>query len=142
MITLTRKSNNEVLQLSDRLDWTDELSWSPVQQTVKHGTTGAMHLHINTKKAGRPITLDGRQTKAFFTRSTCLKLEGWAGKAGETFDLLLRGVTWVVVFDQSKGGFDAEPIFTALLDSEYTNNTAAADWYYLPTLRFITTEAV
>ena len=37
-ITLTYSGTT--LALSDRLAWTDEFSWSPVQQAMEYSTTG------------------------------------------------------------------------------------------------------
>ena len=61
MITLAR--NGVTLDLSDRLIWTDEYAWSPVATEVRWGTTGAVQIHVGTRQAGRPITLDGRDIR-------------------------------------------------------------------------------
>ena len=55
-ITLTYSGTT--LALSDRLAWTDEFGWSPVEQSTEYSTTGALLVHVATKLAGRPITLN------------------------------------------------------------------------------------
>ena len=89
MITLAR--NGVTLDLSDRLIWTDEYAWSPVATEVRWGTTGAVQIHVGTRQAGRPITLEGRDTKAWITRAVCDQLNAWAALPGAAFELTLRG---------------------------------------------------
>lgn len=120
-----------IIDISDRLDWTDEFEWSPVEQASDYGTTGALLVDVAIRKAGRPITLVGTATAAWLKRSTCVILQAWAALPGAQFDLVLRGTTRRVIFDHAQGGFSAQPIWK-LLDGEIT-----ADLVYLPTFRFL-----
>jgi len=61
-ITLTY--NATTAHLSDRLAWTDEYSWSPVVQATAPSTTGALLVDVGVLQAGRPITLEGVDTRA------------------------------------------------------------------------------
>lgn len=128
-ITLTH--GGLTLELSDRLDWTDEFSWSPVVQATDYGITGALIVGVALKQAGRPITLEGEQTKAWIERSTCDALRAWAALPGIELDLVLRGVTRTVMFDHQRGAFSARPIWPLLDGAVY------AEQLYVPTLRFI-----
>lgn len=125
MITLARAG--VVAELSDRLLWTDEFQWSPVFNEARWGTEGALHLHVGTRQAGRPITLDGQESAAWITRAQCVQLNAWAALPGEAFELVLRGAARSVVFLE----FQAAPIWR-LLDGEHT-----PDLLYAPFFKFM-----
>lgn len=127
-ITLTHAGLT--LQLSDRLDWTDEFSWSPVQQSKDYALGGELIVGVALKQAGRPITLESEATKAWITRADCDTLRAWAALPDIELDLVLRGVTRAVMFDHERGGFTARPVWV-LLDGEVYSQQL-----YLPTLRF------
>ena len=129
MITLTY--SGATATLSDRLIWTDEYAWSPVVTETRTGTNGALHVHVGKRLAGRPITLDGRDSSAWITRALCNQLQAWAAIPGAELTLTVRGVARDVVFDHAQGGFTAEPIWR-LLDGEVD-----AELLYRPTLRFL-----
>lgn len=128
-ITLTHGTTT--LDINDRLDWTDEFEWSPVDQASAYSTTGALLIDVAVKQSGRPITLVGTDTKAWIERTDCITLQTWAALPGAEFVLTLRGITRNVIFDHAKGGFSAHPIWK-LLDGEITS-----DLVYLPTFRFL-----
>lgn len=119
-------------QLGDRLIWTDEFGWSPVEQVTEPGTTGALMVHVGVRVAGRPIELDGRESKAWITRTLCASLEAWAALPGAIFTLVLRGVSRQVIFDHERGGFEATPIWR-IADGHET-----PEQVFLPVLRFLT----
>ena len=125
MITLAHAGTT--LDLSDRLVWTDEYAWSPVATEVRWGTTGAPQIHVGTRQAGRPITLDGRDTKAWITRALCDQLNAWAALPGAAFELTLRGTARSVLLIE----FQADPIWK-LLDGEHTG-----DVLYRPIFKFM-----
>lgn len=129
-LTLTRAS--VTLPLSDRLKWTDEFAWSPVQQQTAWSLGGALLVDVGVKLAGRPITLEGADTAAWVDRATCLTLRNWAALPGEQMVLHLRNQAWNVLFDHDRGGFDARPIWQ-LLDGEETPQQV-----FVPTFRFLT----
>lgn len=130
MITLTYQSTP--MELPDRLIWTDEYSWSPVVSEARYGTEGSLLLHVGTRKAGRPITLDGRVSNAWISRAQCDQVYAWAAIAGASFELVLRGVARTVSFDRSNGGgFQADPIWR-VLDSEH-----GPELLYLPSFKFM-----
>lgn len=130
MITLTLASTT--LALSDRLLWVDEYEWSPVVSAVRWGTTGAPQLHVGLRQAGRPITLDGRESEAWLPRALCDQISAWHALPGATFSLLIRGQARNVSFDTSQGaGFTANPIWK-LVDGEHTGETL-----YRPFFKFL-----
>ena len=129
-ITLTY--SGQTVELSDRLDWTDEFAWTPVVQAIDYSLTGAPLISAGTRQAGRPITLEGTQTAAWTTRSNCALLAAWANVADAQLQLVLRGQVWQVRFDHEKKGFEARPLHR-LVDAD-----VHADQVYLPTLRLLT----
>lgn len=125
MITLTRAGVQ--LALSDRLLWIDEYAWSPVVTETRWGTNGALHTHVGKRKAGRPITLDGRDSAAWIPRTLCDQLHGWAALPGAEFDLVVRGVARTVLITE----FQADPILR-LEDGEIDGETV-----YVPFFKFL-----
>ena len=125
MITLARAG--EVLTLSDRLLWTDEFAWTPVVTEQKWGTHGALIVHVGKRKAGRPITLDGRDSRAWIERTQCDQLNAWAALPGAEFGLVVRGQARTVLFLE----FTADPVWR-LEDGEIDNQTV-----YVPLFKFL-----
>ena len=125
MITLARAG--EVLALSDRLLWTDEYAWTPVVTEQKWGTHGALIVHVGKRKAGRPITLDGRDSRAWIKRAQCDQLNAWAALPGAEFSLVVRGQARTVLFLE----FTADPVWR-LEDGEIDGQTV-----YVPLFKFL-----
>lgn len=125
MITLTHEG--VVAELPDRLLWIDEYAWSPVVTEARTGTNGMLLVHVGTRLAGRPISLDGHGGNAWITRAQCDQMDAWAALAGATFTLLLRGAARTVLLIE----FQAEPIWK-LLDGEHT-----PELLYVPSFKFI-----
>lgn len=130
-MSITLTYNGTTAHLSDRLQWTNEYDWSPVDQATGYSTRGALLVDVGLKLAGQPITLDGTDTNAWISRSLCSTLQAWAALPGIQLDLVLRGETHQVIFDHGKGGFSAQPIWK-LLDGEIT-----PELMYRPTFKFL-----
>lgn len=130
-MSITLTYNGTTAHISDRLQWSDEYDWSPVEQATAYGTTGALLVDVGLKQAGQPVTLVGTDTAAWISRALCDTLKAWAALPGVQFDLVLRGTTHRVMFDHAKGGFSAQPIWK-LVDGEITD-----ELIYVPTFRFL-----
>ena len=79
MITLTRKDTNAVLELPDRLRWTDEHDWSPLAQaSPQYSLGGAVIVQQGTMLAGRPVTLGNEDNHNWLARATLTTLHDWA----------------------------------------------------------------
>ena len=130
-MSITLTYNGTTAHLSDRLQWTNEYDWSPVDQATGYSTRGALLVDVGLKLAGQPITLEGTDTNAWISRALCSTLQAWAALPGIQLDLVLRGETHQVIFDHAKGGFTAQPIWK-LLDGEITD-----ELIYVPTFRFL-----
>ena len=127
MTTLTYLST--VLQLPNDYAWVDEYGWHPVVQTTTQTTTGALLVESAVKQAGQLITLEANEAQAWVARSTCDTLKAWAAIAGATFTLLLRGVSYPVIFDHERTGFEAQPVMFF--------EDVQSDDFYVTKLRFI-----
>lgn len=70
-------SKTDTLNLHAQFIWVDEFDWQELAQSDPVYTlTGAMDIQQGTKKAGRPITLIGDDTRT--TRADLAKLQAWA----------------------------------------------------------------
>lgn len=135
-MSITLTYNGTVAQLGERLLWTNEFGWSPVKQVTGPSTTGALLVHVGVLQAGRPITLDGVESKAWITRALCETMEIWAALPIPALTLVLRGVSRQVIFDHEQGGFEAVPVWR-IADGHQT-----PEQVFLPTFRFLTTNGV
>jgi len=128
-ITLTHSTT--ALTLPDALNWTDEYTWSPVQQSKTYTTTGALLIEEATKQSGRPITLEGAKDATWCTRSIVDTLRTWAATTNIIMTLVLRGTTRTVTFDHEKEALQGLPVMF------YSDGSIASDDWYYPTLRLI-----
>ena len=131
MSTITLTYDGVTEALSDRLQWTDEYDWSPIDQATGYSTEGALMVDQAEKLAGQPITLDGESSQAWTERAQCDRLKAWAALKNIELVLVLRGVAHQVIFDHAQGGFTARPIWK-LIDGEITG-----ELLYLPIFRFL-----
>ena len=129
--TITLTHGVTTLHLSDRLQWTDEYEWTPVQQATEYSITGALLIDVGIKLAGQTIALDGVETEAWIDRALCQELKAWAALPGAEFALTLRGTTHTVIFDHGAGAFTAQPIWK-LTDGEVT-----PELLYRPAFKFL-----
>ncbi len=128
-ITLTKDSTT--LDLPDAMEWVDELTWSPVQQSKTYTTTGALLIEEATRQSGRPITLQGGEDRTWCTRALVLTLRTWAASPGAVLTLVLRGVSRQVTFDHERGALEGLPVLF------YADASVAADDWYVPTIRLL-----
>jgi hypothetical protein len=128
-ITLTHSTTT--ITLPDGLNWTDEYTWSPVQQSKTYTTTGALLIEEATKQSGRPITLEGSMDTTWCTRSLVDALHTWAATSNCVMTMVLRGVTRSVTFDHEKEALQGLPVIF------YTDGRISSDNKYVLTLRLI-----
>ena len=119
------------LALPDALSWTDEYTWSPIEQAQNYTTTGALLIDEAVKQAGRPITLEGAETRTWCTRALVDTLHAWAATPGIVMTLVLRGVSRSVTFDHVRGALQGLPVLF------YADGSIEATDFYIPTLRLI-----
>ena len=119
------------LTLPDALSWADEYTWTPVEQSKTYTTTGALLIEEAVKQAGRPITLEGSEDRAWCTRALVDTLHTWATTAGIVLTLTLRGVARQVTFDHEKGALQGLPVLF------YADGSIESTDWYVPPLRFL-----
>lgn len=130
-ITLHHTPGATTVTLPDALNWADEYTWSPVEQTKTYTTTGALLIEESVKQAGRPITLEGNEDYTWCTRALVDQLHAWAATPGVNLDLTLRGVTRSVTFDHEKGALQGLPVIF------FADGSIESTDLYVPTLRLL-----
>lgn len=130
-ILLTHTPSAVTLTLPDALSWADEYSYSPVEQSKTYTTTGALLIEEATQQAGRPITLEGSDDRAWCTRAVVETLRGWAATAGIVLQLTLRGTARQVTFDHERGALQGLPVLF------YADGSIENTDFYVPTIRLI-----
>lgn len=99
-MTWQLSTKTDTLHLHAQFVWADEFDWQALAQSDPVYTlTGAMDIQQGTKKAGRPITLDGTHTRT--TRAELAKLQAWADVPELEMTLTHpKGKTYQVIFDR------------------------------------------
>jgi hypothetical protein len=131
MSTLTLALGATTLALPSALNWVDEYTWSPIEQTQTYTITGALLVEEGVKQTGRPYTLEGDTDKTWCTRALVDTLKGWAATPGVLMTLTLRGVARQVTFDHVKGALQGLPVLF------YEDGSIEQHDWYVPTLRLI-----
>ena len=94
------------------LIWADEFAWNPVAQSSEYSLTGVPIINESVKQAGRPITLEAKDSGAGYVwvlRSTVLALRTLAETPGWTGTLTLADTrTFSVGFREE--GVLADPV--------------------------------
>ena len=101
--------------LPDDLAWPDRDSWQPVSVATEYSLTGALIVETASKQAGRPITLQGADNRAWVTRATVASLKALQAVAGQTYALTVRDESYTVVIQE----ITAEPLWDLADDSDY-----------------------
>lgn len=93
------------------LTWEDELSWSPVEQTVATSITGATIIDTASRTNGRPITLVGSEEHAWIPYSIISQLLAWAADPATEMTLSIGATPYAVIFRHNdKPAIDVSPI--------------------------------
>lgn len=128
-MSITLTYNAVTVALPNDLNWPDEYDWHPVVQTSQFTSTGALLVESAVKQAGQLITLAAADDRAWVTRAMCDQLKTWANLPGIVLTLVIKGVTYSVMFDHEKTGFEAHPVMFF--------EDMQSDDAYVATLRFI-----
>jgi len=132
-MSITLQYDATTLPLDPDLYWVDENQYSPVEQSVDTGLTGALIVQVDgdADRPGRPITLQPEdEFSAWMIRADLDQLNAWGAIADAVFTLTLRGVARSVMFrHQDKPAIDAKPVV-------HYSDVQPGD-YYLVTLKFM-----
>lgn len=98
------------IELSDDLVWTDRWSWTPYRDSAGHALDGALVVETSTAaQAGRPITLEGGDDRAWLDTDTLEQIYALLGEASMTLTLW-DGTTWTVGWRHADGPIEANEI--------------------------------
>lgn len=123
MTTLTRTDTNEVLNLPDRLRWTDEYSWQGLgQSSPQYSLGGALIIQQGMKLAGRPITLSNDDNKNWLKKQDVMKLQEWANLPELALILNYQNREFRVIFANHQQALTADPV-------AWTHDETGEDWY-------------
>ena len=130
-MSITLTYNGTTVELPDAMNWSNEYSWSPVEQSAEYSTSGAILIDVALKLAGRPIILEGDQDCTWCTRELCDTLQSWVVLPGIELTLVIRGISHKVIFDHQAGGLRGFPVIF------YEDSSIESDDWYVPTLKFL-----
>lgn len=85
------------IELPGDLSWPDRYTWNAVAVSSEYSLTGALIIQSSTKLAGRPITLEGADNRAWATRDQVTAIQALQAVAGEEYTLIVRGETYTVM---------------------------------------------
>lgn len=89
------------------LAWPDRYAWQPVVNATEYSLTGALIIQSATKLAGRPITLQGADNRAWATRTTVEAVKALQAVAGQTYTLSIESGSYTVMILS----VEAEPLW-------------------------------
>ena len=75
------------IQLPQDLEWIDEFTWSPIQQSVDTTLSGALVIQESRQLRGRPITLQGKEDMGWIQRSVGEQLMQMRNTSGLVMNL-------------------------------------------------------
>ena len=126
---MSQTLNGLPLGQGDNLIWTDELDWTPLEQTKTYGQTGKLVCQSGIKHGGRPVTLMGDwATRAQLDALMATQL------LGEPMALVLGSKTLSVWWDATQTPIEATPL------GPRVEAWDAPDLQYEVTYRFFTAE--
>ena len=126
----------DTLILPDDLLWTNEFSWSQVEQNIDRSLTGGLLIQEQEKKFGRSIELSGGENAGWVDRATVKALLLLTMTANKIMVLTLPDDRqFSVIFDRSNG----DPIEAqSVLPTAYPDDT----YQYSLRIKLLTVEPV
>lgn len=117
----------DAITLPGDLWWADEFDWSPLESSQEYAVTGALVVDAAPRLAGRPITLEADDDRAWMRRDTLLQLRALTTPADRQMHLMHNGVSYTVVWRPGAEAISARPLWPLA--------NPAADLFYVVTLR-------
>lgn len=113
-----------VVSMTDDFLWADEFQWFPVEQSTERTLTGGLVVDVRAMTGGRPITLKGADDKSsWIPRAVLSQLTTWLGTPGQQMTLVLRGVSYTVIWRHHEApALDASPVIDF-------SDIGPDDWY-------------
>lgn len=104
----------DTVELPDDLAWPDRYSWQAVDVSVEYSLTGAAIIQSAEKQAGRPITLQSTEQRAWVSRLIVAALKVLQADPVATYSLSVRGESYTVAILS----VEADPLFDWSDDSD------------------------
>lgn len=137
-MTITLTNGSTTLDLPEDLIWSDELTWSAVSQKTERGIFGTLIVDAMARNGGRPITLQGGGNSAWVARGTLRALKAWSDVPGLRLILLIREVSFDVIFDHGDAEETRAMAMQAVIDY---SDPEDGDYYCSLVLRFLEASA-
>lgn len=118
----------DAITIPGDLLWVDEFDWSPIESHQEYAVTGALVVDTATRLAGRPITLEADDDRAWIDRATLQALHALTTPADRQMLLTIAGTARTVIWRPGAEPISARPIFPLA--------NPAADLAYVVALRF------
>lgn len=118
------------ITFTNNLVWSDEFSWSPVQQSQQYSIGGTLVIQEATKLSGRPITLTGGDS-VWESRAVVEALHDASLQSFKQFTLTLHdNSTKTVMFDKQNAPVETQALFVG-------QDINTDDQYIINALRFV-----
>jgi hypothetical protein len=122
MITTLSDGTTTVVLPAD-LYWSDEATWTPVEQSVERTIAGAIVIDAGTKVGGRPITLAPYDDQSAWMQNADLdQLRVWAQVPLKVLTLNRGGTIYSVMFRHQDQALDVRPV-VFYSDADSTDNS-------------------
>lgn len=123
-MTISLSDGTTTLSLPDDLIWSDQHTWSPVEQRVERSISGALLIDSGLRIVGRPLTLEGSESAAWMPLATVSQLRAWAAVPDKTLNLNLRGSLFAVALRHHDApAIDVKPVIDYAAPD-------AQDWFW------------
>ncbi len=98
------------ITLPDDLEWSDEITWTPITQNRQYGVNGSLFIQESQFQSGRPITLIGQNDMAWIKRSVIDALMLKRNNIGKEMTLTINNEIYNVMFRQDETPIDVKAI--------------------------------
>ena len=126
------------------LEWVDESTWSPVEQSLEYSLQGSLFIQEGVKLKGRTITLQGKDDMSWINREVFDKLILMRNIQGLTMSFSFLEKSWNgsifvysnprftynVMFNHSEGALDLENV-------KRFDNYEPGHWFKIRNIRLI-----
>lgn len=101
----------DAITLPPDLHWSDEFDWSAIESAQEYAVTGALVVDIAERLAGRPITLEAADDRAWMSRATLAAIHALTDPVNRQMTLTLNGTARAVIWRPGAEPISARPIF-------------------------------
>jgi hypothetical protein len=118
-LTTVAPATYYTIDLPKDLEWVDESTWSPIEQSSEYSLTGAFLIQEGVKQKGRAITLVGKDDMAWVDRTFFDKILLMRNLVGAEMTLQFLEKTW-----NGSAWVYANPRFSYNVSFDHTQGSA------------------